>query len=107
MGCVGAEGDTWGTGLPSTRSAYAGNGRQTVSFPSGTSTAVAGLLAEYLGDLESFDAEESRSVQSSNVTRAGPEIYVSVLHGQSGMVADIFDEKVIGFDGSRLIQPQQ
>jgi hypothetical protein len=51
---------------------------------------LAGLLAEYLGDLESSDAEETRIVQSSGVTRQGPELYVSVLHGQTGMVADIF-----------------
>lgn len=59
----------------------------------GNGTDLAGLLAEYLGSLESFDAEETRSVQSSSVTRDGPELYVSVLHGQTGMVADIFDEE--------------
>jgi hypothetical protein len=64
----------------------------------GSGTDLAGLLAEYLGDLESFDAEETRSVQSSSVTRDGPEIYVSVLHGQTGMVADIF-----GKEGSLLL----
>lgn len=56
----------------------------------GNGTDLAGVLAGYLGDLESFDAEETRSVQSSGVTRRGPELYVSVLHGQTGMVADIF-----------------
>lgn len=56
----------------------------------GSGTELAGLLADYLGNLESFDAEETRSVQSSSVTRNGPELYISVLHGQTGMVADIF-----------------
>jgi hypothetical protein len=59
----------------------------------GSGTYLAGLLADYLGDLESFDAEETRSVQSSSVTRDGPELYVSVLHGQTGMVADIFGKE--------------
>lgn len=59
----------------------------------GNGTDLAGLLADYLGDLESFDAEETRSVQSSGVTRNGPEVYVSVLHGQTGMVADIFGKE--------------
>ena len=56
----------------------------------GNGTDLSGLLAEYLGDLKSSDAEETRSIQSSGVTRHGPELYGSVLHGQTGMVADIF-----------------
>lgn len=59
----------------------------------GNGTDLAELLADYLGDLESSDAEETRSVQSSSVTRNGPELYVSVLHGQTGMVADIFGKE--------------
>jgi hypothetical protein len=59
----------------------------------GNGTDLAGLLTDYLGGLESSDSEETRSVQSSRVTRNGPEIYVSVLHGQTGMVADIFDKE--------------
>jgi hypothetical protein len=59
----------------------------------GKGTDLAGLLAEYLGDLDSSDAEETRSVQTSEVARHGPELYVSVLHGQTGMVADIFGKK--------------
>ena len=59
----------------------------------GTGTDLAGLLADYLGDLESSDAEETRSVQSSRVVRQGPEVYVSMLHGQTGMVADIIGKE--------------
>jgi hypothetical protein len=59
----------------------------------GNGTDLAGLLTDYLGDLESSDAEETRSVQSSSVTRNGPELYVSTLHGQTGMVADIFGKE--------------
>jgi hypothetical protein len=59
----------------------------------GNGTDLAGLLTDYLGTLESSDAEETRSVQSSNVTRDGPELYVSMLHGQTGMVADIFGKE--------------
>lgn len=64
----------------------------------GRGTALADLLGEYLDDLESSDAEATRSVQTSNVIRHGPEIFVSVLHGQTGMVADIF-----GKTGSLLL----
>lgn len=53
----------------------------------GNGTDLSGLLAEYLGDLKSSDAGETRSIQSSGVTRHGPELYGSVLHGQTGMVA--------------------
>ena len=59
----------------------------------GSGTDLAGVLAEYLRDLESSDAEETRSIQSSGVIRDGPELYGSILHGQTGMVADIFGKR--------------
>jgi hypothetical protein len=58
-------------------------------------TSLIAVLADYLGDFEASDQEETRKVRSSRVTLDGDELFVSVLHGQTGMVADIVDKKGI------------
>lgn len=48
------------------------------------------VLKRYMQDLDVADADEERRVQSTSVKRSGVELYVSLLHGQTNLVSDIF-----------------
>lgn len=59
----------------------------------GNGTYLLDVLADYLTDLESFDADQTRSVRSIDLRRSGDELYLSTLHGQTGMAAEIVDKR--------------
>jgi hypothetical protein len=56
-------------------------------------TSLIAVLADYLANLDSSDQEETRSIHSSRVSVEGDELFVAVLHGQTGMIADIVDKE--------------
>jgi hypothetical protein len=50
------------------------------------------ILAGYLSDLEAVNADETRSLRSTDASAERDEVFVVLRHGQTGLAADIVDK---------------